>query len=164
MYYCDKCGKPATQLIWLEINGERTEQHLCAECARVERGLDEFVEPMIGEFFDFPVAFARKKPSKRVLSCPICGYTSKEFLATGKLNCPECYKYLSEVVEPAIKNFYADKPAPIEKVVLKSSRIPKASEVDSLKERLKIAVAEERYEDAAALKRQIENIEGKKEE
>lgn len=162
MYYCDKCGKPATHLTWLEVNGHRTEQHLCADCAAKEKGLDEIIEPMIGEFFDFPVAFARRKPSKRVLTCPVCGYTSKDFLATGRLNCPECYKYLSEVVEPAIKNFYADQPAPIERVKLKKRSLPKASEVDSLKERLRCAVAEERYEDAAALKRQIDNIEGKK--
>ncbi|MBQ7977578.1 MAG: hypothetical protein IJ301_03200 [Clostridia bacterium] len=164
MYYCDKCGKPATHLSWLNINGQRTEQHLCAECAKKERGFDEFIEPIIGEFFDFPVAFARRKPSRRVISCPVCGFTSKDFLETGRLNCPECYKYLNEVVEPAIKNFYNDRPAPIEKVKLRASALPKASEVDNLKERLRCAVAEERYEEAAALKRQIDNIEGKKEE
>ncbi len=162
MYFCDKCGKPATHLTLLEVNGQRTEQHLCADCASKERGLNEFIEPMIGEFFDFPVAFARRKPSRRVLTCPTCGYTSKEFLSTGRLNCPDCYKYLCGVVEPTIKNFFADQPAPIERVKLKKNTLPKASEVDSLREQLKCAVNEERYEDAAALKRQIDNIEGKK--
>ncbi len=162
MYYCDKCGKPATNLTWIEINGERTEQHLCADCAAKEKGLDELIEPMIGEFFDFPVMFARKKPSKRVATCPVCGFTSKDFLETGRLNCPECYKYLGAFIEPSLKNFYEEKPAPIEKVKLKRApTLPKASEVDSLRERLRCAVNEERYEDAAALKRQIDNIEGK---
>ena len=57
--------------------------------------------------------------------------------------------------------FELEIPAPIERVKLKKNTLPKASEVDSLREQLKCAVNEERYEDAAALKRQIDNIEGK---
>ncbi len=127
MFYCDKCGKPATNLTWLEINGRRMEYHLCAECAIKERGLNELIEPVVGEFFDFPVAFARKKPSK-FTNCPTYG-------------------------------MFDDTPMPIEKVKLNVKRPEEYSYVDTLKAQLQKAVNEERYSDAAELKKKIDEIE-----
>ena len=162
MFYCDKCGKPATNLTWVEINGTRIEQHLCSECAKHEEGLDELIQPMIGEFFDFPVAFARKKPSKHILTCPTCGYTSKEFLESGAYNCPDCYKVFGQL-KPYQSNM-DDMPMPIEKVKLNVKMPNEFSYVDGLKAQLQKAVNEERYKDAAELKQKIDEIEKSRED
>ena len=33
---CDKCGKNASFYFSSNVNGQRTERHLCADCARAE--------------------------------------------------------------------------------------------------------------------------------
>ena len=137
MYYCDKCGKPATNLTWVEINGRRMEQHLCADCAQKERGLDELIEPMVGEFFDFPVAFARKKPSKHMSSS---------------------FGYFPKMFNPYINSYYDDTPMPIEKVKLNVKKPSEYTRLDNLKAQLQKAVNEERFNDAAELKKQIDEL------
>ncbi len=159
MYYCDKCGKPASNLTWVEINGRRMEQHLCGECAANSRGLDELIEPMVGEFFDFPVAFARKKISKHPSACPTCGYTWREFMATHRPNCPDCIRFFGD--KSYAQKSYDDTPMPIEKVKLNVKRPSDFTYVDSLKAQLNKAVNEERYQDAAELKKKIDEIENK---
>ncbi len=163
MYYCDKCGKPATFLTWVEINGERMEQHLCGACAQRERGLGDLIEPMVGEFFDFPVAFGRKKPSKRGSVCPTCGYTVREFWTNGYYNCPDCVKYLNVNNYTIPQKSFDDTPMPIEKVKLNIKKPSDMTYVDELKAKLQKAVNEENYQQAAELKNKIEEIEKSKE-
>ena len=161
MYYCDKCGKPATSLTWVEINGERMEQHLCSECANYANDFDDFddfVQPMVGEFFDFPVAFARRKPSKHVPTCLSCGFTSDDYLHYGKFNCPDCYKYLGQVTEP---DFSKSNPkVSFDKIKLRKKPKPQ-TRLEVLKANLKKAVDEERYEDASEIKKEIDKLERK---
>ncbi len=162
MYKCDKCGRPATKLTWVEINGTRMEQHLCSECAQTEQDLGEIVQPLIGEFFDFPVAFARKKPSKHMPTCQTCGYTYKDFLETHMLNCPDCYKFFPQNLNQYIAPRTDDTPMPIEKVKLNIKRPEDFSYLDNLKAQLQKAVNEERYQDASELKKKIDEIEKSK--
>ncbi len=130
MYNCQKCGRPATNLTMIEINGRRMEQYLCSDCAREGDDLSAFVEPVVGEFFDFPVAFARKKPSKQFVS-----------------------QYQS-------RTNYDDTPMPIEKVKLNIKKPDDLSYVDVLKQKLQKAVNEENYAEAAELKKRIDDIVG----
>ncbi len=158
MYYCDKCGRPATNITFIEVNGERLEQHLCSECAFYSDDFDDFVQPTVGELFDFPVAFARKKPSKHVPTCPYCGFTKDDYLQFGKFNCPECYKYLGIVAEPDLSK---QNKFNFDKVKLKPKTQPK-TRLEILKANLDKAVNEERYEDASEIKKEIDKLEGGK--
>ena len=159
---CDNCGRVATYHSIEVINGNRIEHHLCSDCAsnlREEQDVMPMALASIGEFFDFPLAF-RPKRIKKVLRCPKCGCTSDGFLQTGKLGCGDCYKYLHEVVDPAIDDVLATSDMP-DKISLGSDinkDIPLANDLNSLQDQLKIAVKEERYEDASRLKAQIDKI------
>lgn len=162
MFYCDKCGKPATNLTWVEINGRRMEQHLCGDCARKSTDFDDFIEPMVGEFFDFPVAFARKKISKHPSACPTCGQTAREFEDSGRYRCPDCARFLGGNPQSFTQKSYDDTPMPIEKVKLNIKRPEEFTYVDSLRAQLQKAVNEERYQDAAELKKKIDEIQKSK--
>lgn len=159
---CDICGRVATYHSIEVVNGNRQEHHLCSNCAasyRQEQDIMPMMMPTIGEFFDFPLSF-RPKQVKKVLRCAKCGCTSDDFLATGKLGCSECYKYLHEVVDPAIDDVLSinDMPDKISLGADIGKDIPLANDLNSLNDQLKIAVKEERYEDASRLKAQIEKI------
>lgn len=159
MYFCDKCGRPATNLTWVEINGRRMEQHLCGECAKRERGIDDLIEPVVGEFFDFPVAFGRKKPSKHSDICPTCGYSLRDVMETGFYNCPDCARYLKVNNYAKTQKAFDDTPMPIEKVKLNIKKPNEITFVDELRAQLQKAVNEERFQDAADLKKKIDEIE-----
>ncbi len=161
---CDICGRVATYHSIEVINGVKEEHHLCSDCASSYRDEQDFMPltvPSIGEFFDFPLSFKPKtKVIKKVLRCPKCGCTSEDFLNKGKLGCSECYKYLHEVVDPAIDEVLSNNDMP-DKISLNESinkDIPLANDLTSLTEQLKIAVKEERYEDASRLKAQIDKL------
>ena len=163
---CDNCGRVATYHSIEVVNGNKVAHHLCSDCASSFREELDFM-PMslatIGEFFDFPVSFKHKK-TKRILRCPKCGCTSEDFLKNGKLGCSECYKYLHEVVDPAIDEVLLTNDMP-DKISLKdgiNKDIPLANDLKSLKEQLKYAVKEERFEDADKLKKQIDKLEQNK--
>jgi len=157
MFYCDKCGKPATNLTWIEINGERVEQHLCSDCALYADDFDDFIQPTVGEFFDFPVAFARRKPSKHMPTCLTCGFTKDDYLQFGKFNCPDCYKYLGIVSEPDLSKPASNKLS-FDKIKLKPKAKPQ-TRLEILKASLDKAVKEERYEDASEIKKEIDKLE-----
>jgi len=155
--FCDKCGKPATYHKVRVINGYKTEEHLCTECLAEERHTEPFRMATIGEFFDFPSSIYKRRKNTTYI-CPNCGYTSQEFLETGKLRCSECYQAMRSVVDPVINRILVDEGNTIDKISLKKDGqvLPKANPLDSLKEELKFAVEQERYEDAARLKKQID--------
>lgn len=160
---CDNCGRVATYHSIEIVNGNKVEHHLCSDCASSFREELDFM-PMtlasVGEFFDFPISFKPQK-AKRILRCPKCGCTSEDFLKNGKLGCSECYKYLHEVVDPAINEVLLTNDMP-DKISLKddiNKDIPLATDLNSLKEQLKCAVKEERFEDAEKLKKQINKLE-----
>ena len=162
--YCDRCGKPATYHRVSIVNGYKTEEHLCSECLSIERGTMPFEVASIGEFFDFPSSLNRRK-KKQNLVCPNCGYTSQQFLETGRLGCSECYHAMKSVVDPVINRMIGDQDNDIGKITLRKGQneidLPSASVLDSLKEKLKCAVSLENYEEAAILKKQIDSIEKK---
>ena len=160
---CDNCGKVATYHSIEIVNGDRVEQHLCSDCASSLRQEIDFMPmtlPTIGEFFDFPLTFRQPRRVKTILQCPKCGCTSDDFLQTGKLGCNECYKYLKEVVDPAIDEVLSNNDMP-DKISLNdgiNKDIPLANNLESLQEQLKVAVKEERFEDASRLKQQIDKL------
>ena len=160
---CDNCGRVATYHSIEIVNGNRVEQHLCSECAANARQDFDFVPftmPSIGEFFDFPLIYKPARRTKTVLRCPKCGCTSEDFLQNGKLGCSECYKYLKDVVDPAIDEVLSNNNMP-DKISLTDNinkDIPLANDLNSLNEQLKIAIKEERFEDASKLKAQIDKL------
>lgn len=160
---CDNCGRVATYHSIEVVNGNRVEQHLCSDCAASLREEFDFMPmtmPTIGEFFDFPLSFKPQRRTKTILRCPKCGCTSEDFLKNGKLGCNECYKYLKEVVDPAINEVLSNNDMP-DKISLDdgiNKDIPLANDLNSLNEQLKFAIKEERFEDASRLKAQIDKL------
>ena len=165
---CDNCGRMATYHSIEIVNGVKEEHHLCSDCAsslREEMEIMPISMPTIGEFFDFPVSFKPVRKTKQVLRCPKCGCTSEDFLTNGKLGCSECYKYLKEVVDPAINEVLSKNDMP-NKISLNegiNKDIPLATDLNSLNEQLQFAIKEERFEDASRLKAQIDKLKNKTE-
>ncbi|MFQ6752388.1 MAG: UvrB/UvrC motif-containing protein [Clostridia bacterium] len=158
---CDKCGRPSVYRSTLIVNGVSQTTNLCRDCA-IQEGVFTTQSSIFDDMFS---AFSDFLPFEKVenISCPVCKLTMREFKNSGKLGCPNCYEAFREEISKIIKRI-----APHEKHKQDTILKPKKSEnkqdkITALRDEMRKAVAEERYEDAAKIKKQIQKLENKDE-
>ena len=159
---CQNCRlNEATYHSSVTVNGSTTEEHLCAQCASDAGKMPQFKAISVGEFFDSYVdSYKKNTVAPKAIICSGCGTLSTDFLSTGYVGCSMCYKSFESILPPIIKNIQG-KAKHIGKL---SDKVysPKTSsvieEIERLNGLLKRAVMEERYEDAANLKRKIKEL------
>lgn len=164
---CDVCGKnPATVHLTEIIDDQMNELHLCEECARKKStqmdqqfGLSDLLAGMAD--FDKPGQGADKETIDTI-KCPNCGLTYADFKKMGRLGCGDCYEAFKKYLGPLLKKIHGSS-MHFGKTPFKSAKIngmPK-NEIEELRLKLKEAVAEEDFEDAARLRDQIKELENK---
>lgn len=89
--------------------------------------------------------------------CQSCGISFKKFKETGYLGCEACYTVFRTALMPMINN--------IQLAVKHTGKVPYAEvmpepkdDYQDLAEQLKIAIAEERYEDAGKIQRRMREL------
>ena len=94
--------------------------------------------------------------------CPVCGFTQADFKKTGRLGCSACYLTFAEGLGSLLKAMHKG----TEHIGKFPQRAHRAIELDdrmrTLTEDLEKAVADENYENAAALRDQIKQLEHEK--
>ena len=177
---CQHCNQnEATTHIKKNINGVREEMHLCSECAKELGVMDEFKMPTMSEMFGdsflgnfLGAGVAAMNSLSGVDRCSSCGSSFSDIVNSGRIGCADCYEKFEDKLEPSIRKIhgrtkhigkfisYKDD----EKADEKAEEKPQISELDTLKEQLKTAVSEQRYEDAAVIRDKINELqEGKNE-
>lgn len=188
---CENCGKNEANVKYTQIiNGEKKQMFLCEECSK-KLGVSDihFNMPIsfnnfLEEFFDdmndvsfLPTLGADNKKIK----CTKCGLTWDDFLHTGNLGCSNCYDEFQARIDPILRSLQGAtahigrlgdviegndiKQNLDEKENINSNEKAKnINKVDELKEELKQAIKEERYEEAAKLRDEIKNLENMQEE
>ena len=179
---CDtkECEKEATVHLTEIVNGNITKLHLCEEHAKqkgVEMeqhfGIADLLQGL-AEYGDKPIE-AETKKSK----CQNCGMTYDDFKKIGRLGCGDCYKAFRESLAPLLKRIHGSNqhmgkgvaPAAGEPAAKASAAAPakpprpgKASDLDMLKEKLRKAIHDESYEEAARVRDQIRQVEARDKE
>ena len=182
---CDNCKKREANVRYSEnINGIRRELNLCEECSKKlgigEIGLDMPINfsSFFGEFIeDFSNSeFMPMFNELKTLKCDNCGYTFEDIAHTGKVGCANCYDVFQDRLEPIIRRIQSSNhhvgrlgkiiDKKIDEKQHKDNRTNKEvtpeEKLEILKEDLKRAIKEERYEDAAKLRDEIKKIEDNK--
>lgn len=165
---CDKCGKPSVYHSTLIVNGVSQTRNLCRDCA-IKEGV--FTSEPTSLFDDMFSAFADFLPYERVANivCPVCKTSLREFKNTQRLGCPNCYDAFRDEIGNIVKRI-----APFESHKQDSVRLKdfddrseaqpnKADKISALRQDMALAVKEERYEDAAKIKKQIQKLESENE-
>ena len=93
--------------------------------------------------------------------------TYEEFVNTGKFGCENCYEVFSKKIDPILKNIHTGNRhvgrkgkintmhTSIKKEELTKNSIKEDKKIEKLKQNLKLAIKEERYEDAAKIRDEI---------
>lgn len=155
---CNECGKSkATVHITKIINGQKTETHLCEECAKKYStfnpsfSMESFFAGLLNDAFETEMVEGT--------GCNSCGMTYNEFTHLGKFGCSECYNNFKSRLMPVIKN--------IQGYDTHTGKVPKKTggkikikrDIENLRNELKLAVEKEEYENAAKLRDKIREME-----
>ncbi|MEM9479077.1 MAG: UvrB/UvrC motif-containing protein [Verrucomicrobiota bacterium] len=152
---CDVCKeKAATVYLTQIVSGQMQKVNLCEECAK-EKGVTDPTGFALAEML---LGLGTEKKLERTsdeVSCSACGFTQSDFKKTGRLGCSECYSIFGDGLGSLLKAMHRGT-----KHVGKSPQEFQGSRdftdrLEDLKHRLKIAVKDENFEEAAALRDQI---------
>lgn len=123
----------------------------------------------------------------QTLKCKNCGMTYQEFVDSGKFGCSHCYDVFANKLDPVLKNIHGSinhvgrrsrlinkekkldleniKKENVKKETTQNKDIQKEDKIDNknvkiekLNEELKLAIKEERYEDAAKIRDEIKKF------
>lgn len=172
---CQICGqRKATIIVSTNVNGVKSEQHLCAHCAnRLNEG-----EDFMSEFFNsvnmFSSLMGASPYRKTARVCSKCGTTERDVRKNFRLGCSECYDTFADIVEQMYKQMRG-KPyhgrTPNDTVVESAreairgaedakakAKIRPVDEATALQEQINEAVRQENYALAAQLKDKLDSL------
>ena len=166
---CTHChNNEANTHITKIINGKREELHLCSECAEKLGVMEEFsFEPFSMDSFFGNLLGAGASALNSLTGidrCTYCGSSFNDIINSGKVGCANCYDKFEDKLSPSIEKLHG-KTKHIGKSVTYTEETEKApeaeiSEEEKLKEELKKAVQEQRFEDAAVIRDKINALHG----
>lgn len=162
---CEECGKrPATVHVQKIVNGQRSESHLCQECATARGELSIFLQPfsvnsLLSAMLGSETGAPRAVSSGKAARCSVCGLGYEDFARTGKLGCGHCYEEFEKPLEGLLRRIHgSDRHSG--KVPAKAGQGAVARrELDGLRAELAKAVQNEEYEKAASIRDKIREIE-----
>ena len=150
---CQSCENQATVHLTNIVNGQKQAIHLCQECAekkelikQQELNLSAILQSVIGQHI------GQLTDELSRLTCPVCGIKYMEFKAEGRLGCPHDYEVFQSALEPLLMRIHRS-----QRHVGKAPRHGaehkvQQAELTELRCRLRAAVENEAYEEAARLR------------
>lgn len=165
---CEQCKKrPATVHYTKVVNDQKTEYHLCEQCAREKGELDFTLgfEPgfsinnLLAGLLD--MGSPSRQVGKRaadVSQCPKCGLTYTQFRQTGRLGCGECYTAFERQLEPLLRRIQGTSNHTGKVPGRQGGTLKLEREIGRLERELEAAVEREEYEKAAVLRDQLKDL------
>jgi len=166
---CQACKERSATIHLTEINnGQRSETHLCPECAR-QQGLSVQAQIPLNELLNTLLSTQKKKggdgtktsdPTETEHACPVCGMTLTQFAKDPLLGCPHDYTEFQSQLLPLIEQSHNGKNYHCGKVPARTSKQDRNQiELAKLHRELDKAIQNEDYETAATLRDQIKELE-----
>ncbi|MDD6603508.1 MAG: UvrB/UvrC motif-containing protein [Eubacteriales bacterium] len=147
------------------INGQKEEMYLCEECAKELGVMDEFsfkpfsMDSFFGGLLSSGVSALNSLAG--IDRCPGCGASLNDIINNGRVGCAHCYDKFEDRLIPGIEKIHG-KTKHIGKNVTYTESVENpvesAESIDSLKEELRQAIKEQRFEDAAVIRDKIKSI------
>jgi len=185
---CDNCKKREANIRYSEnINGRKREMNLCEICSEklgirnINVNMPIDFASLLGDFFEDltrPEIMPTLFEEIRDLKCDNCGYTFEDITNIGKFGCESCYETFENRIDPILKRIQGsnrhigrigkDVDNKLGNQMRHESKIQNKTEkqnntdipkLEKLKEDLKQAIKEERYEDAVKIRDEIKKLE-----
>ena len=159
---CQHCNKKAATIHLTEIvnESEKHEIHLCEDCAKA-KGIGYKAHFSIQDLFGNLVGEAPEGELGQLDSsnCPACGIHYHEFRSSGRFGCMNDYRAFAPLLDSLFDSIHHARRHRGKVPRRAGSSIAKGEMLDDLKERLAETINREEYEEAAALRDQIRQME-----
>jgi len=154
---CEKCGKNNAEVHLVKIvNGERHDEYVCRECAKAMLPFDDAAK-LMKMTFSLEGVMDLSEALKRIL--PMVPDMS-QFAADGK--CPYCGAPLEADLPGGEGSKLSEAKSGCDTVQAEAGTVDAEDELADLKNKLSVAVRDERYEDAADIRDRIIELEKNK--
>ncbi|GAB7387330.1 protein-arginine kinase activator protein McsA [Bacillaceae bacterium] len=167
---CQECGKrPATLHFTKIVNGEKTEYHICEQCAQEKGeifpgGLSSnfSIQNLLSGLLNFDTSPSSLGINQeKTFRCENCGLTYAQFSKSGRFGCSECYRYFNHKLDPLFRRLHGN--------TSHSGKVPERSggeikirkELERLKQELQHRISTEEFEKAAEIRDRIRELEKK---
>lgn len=163
---CNHCGKNEANTHYKRvINGKKEEMYLCEECARELGVMNDFsFEPFsMDTFFGnlLGAGAAALNSIAGVDRCTYCGSSFNDIVNSGKVGCANCYDRFESKLNPSIEKLHGRTRhvgKSVSYTVEEDEEQESVDELTKLKEEMKLAIKEQRFEDAAIIRDKIKNL------
>ena len=158
---CDQCGKKTAIVLFTQIvHNEKTVLRLCEDCAK-SKGFSISAKGEPSPAADLMVKALKEAISSKDkhLICPACGTSYALFKQGGRLGCGTCYETFSTQLTVLLRRIHSHDRHTGKTPAARSSEGRLQQEVFVLRERLRAAVEEEAFEEAAQLRDRISRME-----
>ena len=154
---CERCGqREATSVFTQTVNGTSKTVHLCSQCAQEQMMSGWFHDFGLGNFMGLSHNSYAPHAEKR---CPNCGTSLEEIRQTGLVGCAKCYETFAPELSGTIERIHGAS-AHVGKIPSTSrTAVQLEGRISELKTRMAKAVADQNFEQAAALRDQIRDLE-----
>lgn len=168
---CEECEKNSASLHFTKIiNGQKTELHLCEECARDKEemftGNQNFsFNSLLSGILNFDQAIQSSSThstfnTAKQLKCNKCGMPYHQFAKVGRFGCANCYETFKDKIDPILRRVHSGNTTHLGKIPKRiGGNIHIRKEMDQLKESLQKAIHNEEFEKAAELRDHIRSLE-----
>lgn len=165
---CEECKKKSASVhITKIVNNQKTERHLCEDCAALEHQINFGLAPdfSIHQFlsnllnYEHPASTSIKVPLQREERCPQCGLTYDQFVQGGKMGCSSCYSTFDNRIGSLLKRIHGAS-AHVGKVPRRTGgKYRVQREITNLRNQLSEVIRREEFEAAAEIRDKIKELE-----
>lgn len=164
---CEHCNEQeATVHLTQVVDGDVQKLHLCETCA-TKAGFDLEGPISISDILmglgPNDDEYSDDLSMPKTQACAQCGMTRQEFKNRGRVGCSNCYVSFEPELNSILKAVQHAESHNGKIPVSLRERLGRTQEIVQLENELQQAVAEERYEEAAAIRDRIRSLRNKKE-
>lgn len=151
---CEECNqRPAEVTVTTIVDGESTTRHLCRECVKKYQTGD-----LAGVLAALLASVSSKEEDAPDTACPRCGMKLSELHKTGMLGCPGCYDAFRDELRGLLTRMQGRAQHAGRRPPEDEKEQARQEKMQSLRSQMEQAVAEERFEDAAALRDALKTL------
>ncbi|RPF49956.1 UvrB/UvrC motif-containing protein [Aquisalibacillus elongatus] len=164
---CQRCQEREATVHYTQvINGQKTEIHLCEQCAEQE-GYMNFsndnlsIHQLLTSMFPFDQNVNQKQSVQTThrLTCDRCGTTYQEFRNRGKFGCSHCYLAFESYLNPIFRRVHSGNTKHVGKIPKRiGGNLHKQRELEQLQNNLQQLIHDEAFEEAAQVRDEIRQL------
>lgn len=159
---CEHCHKePATIFLTQVYEGKKIELHLCSKCAKEKEAFlydnNSSFQQFLGGLLKLSNGEVQEKNTPRMV-CPKCSMSIEEFRKTSKLGCAHCYEAFEPYIKHIVKSVHGSQEHTGKKPLRMGKLLSRTDQILDLESRLKIALLQEDYYEAALIRDELHRI------